>query len=251
MKRHSVLIIDDEVNLLKSLATLLKEEFHIHTAPSGKEGLMLLSRHPISMVLLDLNMPDMNGIEVLEKIRRKDYTLKVVIMTGARDYDWSRRCADLAVQGFIEKPIDPPELLKRIKKIVSAGSYNCLQAIMGRDFDEEAASLNPLFKETLSLIEQKIHQEISREDLSAALKVSPDYLSKLFMNQCGINLNEFINRFRIEKSREYLQQIPFMKIKEVAKLVGISDPNYYCRLFKKHSGMTPTDFQKKTPPLRH
>lgn len=245
MNKHSILIIDDETRLLESMARILEEEFHIHTAPSGREGLMILGSQHISMVLLDLNMPQMNGVEVLEEIRRKDYKVKVVIMTGGKDYEWTRRCADLAIQGFLEKPIDPLELVERINKVVSAGKNENLQSSRADDFNEKTALLSPLLKETLLYIEGTLHKGISREDVSTHLNVSPDYLSRLFMDEYGMHLSDFINRRRIEKSRKYLEKVPFMKIKEVAEAVGISDQNYFCRLFKRHTGITPTDFQKK------
>ena len=244
MNKHSILIIDDEAQLLKSLAKLLDDEFHIHTAPSGRDGLMILDKHHISMVLLDLNMPGMNGIEVLEKIKEKGYSVKVVIMTGGRNYEWTRRCADLSVQGFIEKPIEPDELIKRINKILSAKKGISIQEILEDEFDKKKAFLNPIFAKTISYIEDNFPKELSREDIAAKLEISPQYLSTLFKEECGLQLNEFINRCRIERSLEFIKDNPSLQFKQVAESVGISDQNYFCRLFKKHTGKTPTDFKK-------
>ena len=244
MNKHSILIIDDEANLLKSLARLLKEEFHIHTAPSGREGLMILDRHHISMVLLDLNMSDMNGIEVLEEIRKKDYSVKVVVMTGGRDYDWSRRCADLAVQGFIEKPFPPDEMLKRINDILSTKRCKGIHDILGDSFDEKHASTSPVLKKALSYIETNFPKKLSREEIAEYLRISPEYLSRLFRDECGIQLKDFINKCKIEKSLEYIKMSPSVSIGDIAESVGISDPNYFCRLFKKQTGTTPTKFKK-------
>ena len=244
MNRHSILIIDDEVNLLKSLEALLKDEFHIHTAQGGREGLMILGKHPVSMVLLDLGMPDMNGIEVLEEIRKEASNIKVIIMTGGKDYERTRRCADLGVNGFIEKPVHSKELLLRINSILGRERWKIIQSILGEDFEKKTAVLSPLFIEALSYIEKNAHKGIFRNDVSDHLKLSPDYFSKLFIEECSMNFNEFLNRYRIEKSLKHLSKIPFMKIKDVAESVGISDMNYFCRLFKKHKGITPSGFQK-------
>jgi len=245
MNRHSILIVDDEVNLLKSLARFLKDEFHIHTAPSGKEGLMILSRHPISMVLLDLSMPGMNGIEVLEEIRRRDYALKVVIMTGGRDYDWSRRCADLAVHGFIEKPFHPDTMLKRIHHILDTKRCKGVHDMLGEAFNEKQRSISPTLKKTLSYIETNFPKKISREEIAGYLLLSPEYLSRLFRDECGIQLKDFITKCKIEKSLEYIKTSPSISIGDIAESVGISDPNYFCRLFKRHTGTSPTEFKKK------
>lgn len=245
MNKYSVLIIDDEINLLKSLAKLLEDEFHIHTTPSGREGLMILDRHHISMVLLDLNMPLMNGVEVLEEIRKKDYNVKVVIMTGGRDYELTKRCADLSVHGFIEKPFDPDELKKRINNILKTGRCKVLQTLMGDDFDEKVAALNPVLKKVFSYIDKSFPKGLSREEIAVHLDISPAYLSRLFRDECGIQLKDFINRCKIEKSLEFLRNNPSLQIKDVAESVGIQDPNYFCRLFKKQTGTSPTEFKKK------
>lgn len=251
MNTHSILIIDDEENLLKSLATLLETDFRIYTASSGREGLILLGTHYISMVLLDLKMPEMNGVEVLEEIRKEGPNTKVVIMTGGKDYEWTRRCADLAVSGFIEKPVHPDELLLRINSILDRKRCKTIQSILGENFEKRTEPLSPLFVGALSCIEESFHKGISRNGVSSHLKVSPDYLSKLFMEECGINFNDFISRYRIEKSLKYLNKMPYMKIKDVAELVGINDQNYFCRLFKKHRGTTPGKFQKNKPNITY
>ncbi|MDT8316943.1 MAG: response regulator [bacterium] len=244
MKRHSILIVDDEVNLLKSLARFLKDEFHIHTAQSGKEGLMVLSRHPVSMILLDLSMPDMNGIEVLEEIRRKEYPLKVVIMTGRRDYDWSRRCADLAVNGFIEKPFHPEDMLKRMRLILDAKRCKGVHDMLGEAFNKKQDSISPTLKRTLSYIEANFPKKISREEIAEYLGISPQYLSRLFRDECGIQLKDFINKCKIEKALEHIKTNPSISIGDIAESVSISDPNYFCRLFKRHTGTNPTEFKK-------
>ena len=244
MNRHSILIIDDEVNLLKSLEAFLKDEFHIHTAQGGREGLMILGRHPVSMVLLDLKMPGMNGIEVLEEIRRKDYDMKVVIMTGLRDYDWSRRCADLAVQGFIEKPFPPEKILIRLQQILSSKRCKGIHDMLGETLNERQDDLSPTLKKALHYIETNFPKKISREEIAEYLCISPEYLSRIFRDECGIQLKDFINRCRMEKSLEYIQSSPSISVGDIAESVGISDPNYFCRLFKRHTGANPTEFKK-------
>ena len=168
MNKHSILIIDYEAQLLKSLAKLLDDEFHIHTAPSG------------------------------------------------RNYEWTRRCADLSVHGFIEKPFDPDELIKRINKILSAKKGTRIQEILEDEFDKKKTSLNPIFAKTISYIEDNFPKELSRENIAAKLEISPQYLSTLFKEECGLQLNEFINRCRIEKSLEFIKDNPSLQFKQVA-----------------------------------
>ena len=83
MGKHLILIVDDEPRLLKSLFLLLRNNFDIVTATNGKEGYKLFKIHPyLSMILLDLDMPVMNGVEMLERVRDENNNMKVIVMTG-------------------------------------------------------------------------------------------------------------------------------------------------------------------------
>ena len=196
------------------------------------------------MVLLDLNMPGMNGVEVLEEIRKKDYHINVVIITGGRDYEWSRKCADLSVQGFIEKPFDPDELIKRINDILSTKRCKGIHHILGAEVGEKELSISPTLKKILSYIEKNFPEKLSREEIADYHSISPEYLSRFFRDECGIQLKDFINKCKIEKSLEYIKNSPSISIRDIAESVGIFDPNYFCRLFKKHTGTSPTIFKK-------
>ena len=128
MNKHSILIVDDEPGLLESLSILLEEDFNILTASNGKEGLSVFKANPsISLILLDLDMPAMNGVEALERIRDVDSKVKVLIMTGKSCHDYAYSCANLNVQGYMKKPVDPEELINSIKKELSINDYKVLR----------------------------------------------------------------------------------------------------------------------------
>ena len=117
MVKPTILIVDDEPNLLKSLALILEDDYDILEAQNGKEAIQLFKSNPsISLILLDLYMPVMNGAKALEIIREASKDVKVIIMTGKSSHDYAKKCAALNVQGYVEKPVGIPELLMQIKK---------------------------------------------------------------------------------------------------------------------------------------
>jgi len=123
MKKHSVLIVDDEPLMLRSLAELLEKEFHILTASNGKDGfLSFKTNDALSLILLDMDMPVMNGFEMLQGVREISSDVKVIIMTGGDCRYWSMRCAELGVEAYIQKPLDVKQLISRMKKLLDADS---------------------------------------------------------------------------------------------------------------------------------
>ena len=119
MGKHLILIVDDEPRLLKSLSLLLKREFDIITASNGKEGYEQFRATPyLSLILLDLDMPVMNGIEMLKRVREISSKMKVIIMTGGHRPDLAFDSAMMNVQGYIKKPFDIDALSNKIKELL-------------------------------------------------------------------------------------------------------------------------------------
>ena len=118
MNKPTILLIDDEPEVLATLSCLLEDDYNVLSAANGKEGLSLASSNQLSLILLDLNMPEMTGIQFLQFFRNAGNNTPVMVITGNSSHDWAKRCADLNVQGYIEKPFDVERLLSRINMLV-------------------------------------------------------------------------------------------------------------------------------------
>ncbi len=119
MIKPHILIIDDEPKMLLSLSELLKNDFIVHTAQSGVKGLILFERHKLDLILLDLNLPLIDGVETLKRIRERDTDIKVIIMTGRISHEWASKCTNLNIQGYLQKPFEPDELIERMKNALT------------------------------------------------------------------------------------------------------------------------------------
>lgn len=244
MKRHSVLIIDDEMGVLESLSLLLKKDFQVFTASNGEQGLQIINKKSISAVLLDLLMPGMSGIEVLKKIRRDNDDVKVIIMTANSKHDWAKKCADLNVQGYVEKPYDPKKFLERLKKNLGVHDFKVLHEIWGEEFAGRFSSINHVVKKALFYIEKNFQKDVSRKKLASHLKITPEYLSRVFTKECGIKISKYVSCLRLITCKQYLNENQDRSIKEVASSVGIRNAEYFCRFFKSKTGLTPNEFRK-------
>ena len=245
MAKPTILIIDDELNLLKSLSLILTDDYDILTASNGREAIQLFKSNPsVSLILLDLTMPVMNGAEALAIIRETSREVKVIIMTGNSSHDYAKKCAALNVQGYVEKPFDIPQLLMQIRKELGMDEFKALKALWPDDYEERFDSMGELNKKTVRYVEKHYNAKIELQDLAEHFRVSREHLSRKFLDGCGINLKAYIKSVKIEKGKEALLKDRDLSIREIAASVGMNDDKHFCRLFKEETGLTPGEYRK-------
>lgn len=118
--RHRILVVDDATIIHKTIKAYLDTRYEVATAISGKIALRFLNAKEVSLILLDYEMPDMNGPQVLEEIRKDPYlaTIPVVFLTGINDVEKTKNALALKPQGYLLKPVDKESLLAKIKELV-------------------------------------------------------------------------------------------------------------------------------------
>ncbi len=117
MPEHSVLLIDDDPDVLRTIGKYFERlDYTVYQAGSGKEGMGTWQRFKPDVTVLDLLLPDMSGMEVLETLRRERAT--VIMLTGHADVDLAVRAMQMGAEGFLTKPIDMPHLHAAVEKAV-------------------------------------------------------------------------------------------------------------------------------------
>jgi DNA-binding NtrC family response regulator len=199
MKTKPVLIVDDEENVRNTLSKTLRDlEIETDNAVNGKEALQKLKEKKFDMVFLDLNMPDMNGLDVLRKISEERPEIHVIIITAHGTIESAVEAMKLGAIDFIQKPIAPKEIKDLVavvkkreeldeKKAEDYESYIELvkRAIENKNFEaanewvKKAISLDPIRPEAFNLL--GVLSEISGDSLQAqklyraTLALDPSY----------------------------------------------------------------------------
>lgn len=115
-KKHAILIVDDEPDVLFSLTGLLRRDFQVHTAASGSEALEIMKEHPVDVIMTDQRMPVMTGVELMQRVRSEHPEAIRIVFTGYAD---TRAVVDAINTGelyrYITKPWDPDDLVEVLR----------------------------------------------------------------------------------------------------------------------------------------
>ncbi len=130
--------------------------------------------------------------------------------------------------------------------VLSPEKMSFLKELWGHDTEAHIDSLGLISIYVISYIDANFHKVITRKKIAAHFNISPDYLSRVFQKECEICLMVYITRFRMYNGKKILVSFPHMKVKDISLDVGISDAAYFCRLFKKHTQMSPQAFRLKS-----
>ena len=155
----------------------------------------------------------------------------------------------VATENGIRDNTEPGYYIKRILCCGSREEFEqiCTEEVRNIAYQISArkkSNIGKIVEMTNKLINERFSQDLNLDDVSKELHISPQYLSRLYKNETGENFIERLTAVRIENAKKLLKENRY-SIKEVCYMSGYSDPNYFSKLFKKHVGISPTDYQNR------
>ena len=237
MRKKRILFVDDEPGILESSALLLGDYFRVITASSAVEALERLNSEHIDCIILDIVMPSMSGLEFLNMIRSSGYRVPVIILTGRSCLHYAEQCADLNVSGYINKPYEVDDLVKKIKNI-----FEPVFTPSGDMDDNDFTGLSSRLKEVLEYINLNYHRPLTLRIIARDLGACSDHIGKLFKKDLGLSFSEYINGLRVEKAKLMISA-GGIAISDIAVRSGFGSEQNFFKQFKRHTGVTPNKFR--------
>jgi YesN/AraC family two-component response regulator len=229
-----ILIVDDD-QVLRSEFMDTFEEYGVIEAPDGEEALRILKKaNEIDLVMLDVRMSGLNGIEVLNRIRKTSPGVRVVIFTGYGSKDVIVEALRGQADDYIEKPLDVEATREVIEKFLANKK--------GRP-DSDAMDIKTKLEHVKEFIKRNVLKKITLKDAAAAVYLSPKYLSRIFKEQTGEGFNEFKFAVKTEEAKNLLLNTGY-NINQISDKLGYENPESFIRQFKKITKKTPTEFRR-------
>lgn len=239
---YKVLVIEDEDIIRKGLINSINWTEHecriVGEAKNGLDGLKKIASLKPDLILLDVNMPIMDGIEMLSKLT--EALISTIIISGYSEFEYAKQAIKYNVVDYLLKPIDSNDLIKALEKakqqIQMRASYKVdddpYRILHTQSVD--SITLNKAIK----YIEDNIGKKILMKDISDVTNKSPSSLNNRFQREMNLTFNEYLIRVRIQKAIDYIKDVdePLYKI---AQMVGYQDYKYFNRVFHKITGVSP------------
>ena len=246
-KDKTLLIIDDNSELRSYLNNELDTNYNILLAENGKIGFELANKHIPDIIITDVMMPVMDGIELCEMIKNDLRTSHIpIMMITAKGMEVDKiKGIDSGADVYLQKPFNMNVLKSHLKQLISTRKILFKKYLSGIDFSENTTSLDQEFiLNVLNYINNNISDNnLNVENLADELLLSRSKLYRKIKALTGLTANEFIRNVRLEKSKEILENSEF-SISEICYKVGFSSPSYFTKCFKIQYGVLPKEIRE-------
>jgi len=250
---HTLMVVDDEYNIRRGLVTAVDWASIgvqvVAEARDGQEALDLARKFKPDVVLTDISMDEMDGLEFSQTLLRERPRTKVVILSGFGEFSYAQRALDLKVSAYLLKPVAPEELLSKVAEAVQALEKERDQARRLGEPDPEALAGTvggrAVVRRAREYLEAHYQDhETCLDSLADHLGLTPAYLSKLFKTETGRNYGDELAALRMEKAKALLRQTN-LKTSEIGVMVGYPNPQYFATAFRKAAGVSPSEFRER------
>lgn len=240
-------IADDEKVIRNGLKKLLDTSgFPLELAPlaaNGKEAVEIIKEVLPQIVLMDINMPGVKGLDVIEIVKPYIPDAKIIIISGHDDFHYAKRALQLGAFDYLLKPINRTQLCDAIRKAID--QLPTILPIANDDASStKLANGNSIANKAIDFIKENYRdREINLSTLSKMFHVSESYMTRIIKQKISKSFSAYITDLRIEEAINLLNNRNDIMIGQIAEIVGYSSHHYFCRVFKIYTGLSPLEYK--------
>jgi len=249
-------IVDDEKLVRKGIITIMPwEKFSIEVvaeASNGVRALEIMSEQPIDLLFTDLNMPEMDGMQLIREVKEKYPNVQIVILTCHPEFEYVQEALRLGAIDYILKTQLENDLMedvlqqivkrydKRLSTVSKPKPMDLITVNKGKYPDEIVQSI----LKTVTYMGEQDEMSFTQEQVAKVANMSRGYFSQCFKDIMGTSFHKYLKNMRLTKSKQLLLSTN-RPIYDIAQQTGFKDEKYFSRLFLLEVGMLPSDFRNR------
>ena len=240
MNQLRVLLVDDEIMIREGFKRLFDWEAHdcqvVGEAADGMEALSQIDTLRPDIVIMDINIPIMNGLKVIQVSRMKHPETAFVIVSGYDDFSYCREALRLQITDYILKPVNYEEFGTCIDNLKISLFEKRVSLETEQQDERTIAGITRYLQGHLA-------EEVSLSVLAEEFHLSAQYISQLFKNEIGVGFLTYLTNIRMEQAKKLLLSTS-LSVAEVSEKSGYGDYRVFTKVFKKAAGITPSQYRR-------
>ena len=240
MKKLQVVLVDDEIMIREGFKRLFDWAAHdcevVGEAADGMEALAQIDHLQPDIVIMDINIPIINGLKVIQTSRMRYPDMAFIIVSGYDDFSYCREALRMRITDYILKPVNYEEFGSCIDRLKIA-------LYEKRKTEEQDAQEERTITGIIRYLQEHLDKEISLNILADEFHLSSQYISQLFKSEIGVNFFAYLTSIRMERAKKLLLATS-LSIGEISEKCGYADYRVFTKAFKKEEGSTPSQYRR-------
>jgi two-component system response regulator YesN len=244
-----LLVLDDDIQIREGICKGIDWKSlgfdEVESAGDGFAGILAAREMAPDIVLSDVRMPGMDGLEFLRQVKELFPRIKVFLLSGYDDFEYLQKAIRYGADGYELKPVKLQNLLRLVEE--------AKEKIAAESPGKAPERFSPVYDSRIGRALEYIHTNLAANldtrTLGEVLQMSPNYFSALFKKETGVPFSSFVNKARLEASA-YLLEHTDQRVYEIADNTGFRDMVYFSQLFKKLYGCSPREYRKTRAHVR-
>ncbi len=247
---RTIVAEDEELilqNLVKKIQAVDPAFQVIGTALDGATAIRMLEDVTADLLITDIHMPAMDGLEVIRQAHSKYPNVLKVIVSGYDDFEYAREAMKHEVVDYLLKPVKTNDLegvLARVKLKLSQERERRHAPKLAK-LDNHDYTPEEIVRNVQEFLKSNFASELNLEEISRQFNFNPSYLTKIFIKHAGEPPSKYLITLRIGEAKRLLESEKSWSVKEIGERVGYPDPYYFSRIFKQVTGVTPREYRNK------
>jgi len=256
---YKVLLADDERIILEGISNVIDwqslDTELIATARNGIEAYEKITEYQPHIVISDIKMPGMDGLELAGKVRADFPDIQFIVLSGFSEFEYARCAMQHGVKNYLLKPCNEADIIETVMEAVK----DIKKKEQQRQFTKASTELpveegkqpcreySPVINEVVDIIYTHFcDKHLSLKWVAShMLYMNADYLGKLFKQETNERFSVYLTKVRIEEAIKQIGQMDDVRVADLAERTGFGDnPQYFSQVFKKYTGVTPTEYRR-------
>ena len=254
MLEKTILIVDDEPKtrqgLKKTLEDWANEQFDIISTDGAATAIEIIKQRKIHILITDISMPEMNGIEMLKLLQEQKQFPVVIIISAYSEFDYAQEAIQLGVLNYLLKPLSKKKLVEVVEKAIDVQKKREREGKLTKIIDERLVDVkveekddDSYIQRAMSYVDQHLNEQLTLKEVADYVHLNSSYFSVLFKDQTKMTFSEYVTRSRLQKAKKLLIGTS-MAVSEIAEEVGYNTAKYFIKIFKEYEGQTPSKYRK-------